>query len=137
MHDYIPRQTRASAGLSVTFTFVNCIQLRINQHLMTSNRIATAVFSIAAIVLSQIWNPAYAQCTFSLTGSQWVATCDLPNGAIETDVSGGTDPYVYQWSNTATTEDLFDVNAGTYCVTVSDAAGCTATGCYVISQIGG
>jgi len=46
------------------------------------------------------------------------------NGTISTDVSGGTEPYKYLWSNGKTLENLTDIGPGTYNVTVTDAAGC-------------
>lgn len=53
-------------------------------------------------------------------------TCGLSNGHIDLDVQGGAPSYSYLWSNGATAEDIQDLEAGTYTVTVSDAAGCTA-----------
>lgn len=47
-----------------------------------------------------------------------------PYGRILLDVSGGIQPYEYQWSNGATTQDIFDLGAGNYKVSIFDAAGC-------------
>ncbi|MEY4936860.1 MAG: hypothetical protein RIS64_3219 [Bacteroidota bacterium] len=45
-------------------------------------------------------------------------------GSINLAVSGGTPPYTYSWSNGATTQNLTNLNTGTYTVTVRDAALC-------------
>src|SRR6185436_7848216 len=47
------------------------------------------------------------------------------DGAIYIDVSGMVPPVTYQWSNGATTEDITNLAAGTYTVTVSDLILCT------------
>ncbi|MEZ4893194.1 MAG: SprB repeat-containing protein, partial [Saprospiraceae bacterium] len=56
------------------------------------------------------------------------------NGSINLSVSGGTSPYSYNWSNGASTQDIGNLTAGNYCVTVTDANTCTATMCVTISE---
>lgn len=53
------------------------------------------------------------------------STCDLPNGSIDASVTGGATPYTYAWSNGATTQDLSNILAGTYILTVTGSNGCT------------
>ncbi len=56
------------------------------------------------------------------------ASCfDGDNGAVMAGATGGTSPYTYAWSNSATTEKLTGLSAGTYTVTITDANNCTAT----------
>jgi hypothetical protein len=49
----------------------------------------------------------------------------LNNGSINITVSGGVSPYVYSWSNGATSEDVANLAPGIYDVTVTDAQGCS------------
>lgn len=44
---------------------------------------------------------------------------NICNGKIDVTVVGGIQPYQYQWSNGATTQDLLDVCSGTYSLTVT------------------
>lgn len=46
------------------------------------------------------------------------------NGSISVDVTGGTQPYVYLWSNGSTTEDLINLPANFYQLSVTDAKNC-------------
>ena len=55
-------------------------------------------------------------------------------GAINISVNGGTAPYTYLWSNGSVTEDLNNLQAGNYSVTVSDANGCTQLTSYTITD---
>ena len=46
-------------------------------------------------------------------------------GSIDVSVAGGTPPYTFLWSSSDVTQDLTDVLAGTYELTVTDSLGCT------------
>jgi hypothetical protein len=52
---------------------------------------------------------------------------DDHSGAIDLMVSGGTPPYSFSWSNGSTSEDIAQLSAGIYQVTVTDSLGCQAT----------
>ena len=49
------------------------------------------------------------------------------DGGATASPTGGTMPYTYQWSNSATTASITGVTAGTYTVTIIDNNGCTAS----------
>jgi hypothetical protein len=56
------------------------------------------------------------------------------NGSVLLNILNGTPPIRVLWSNGATTNDLTNVPAGTYTVSLTDAKGCTGLGRITISQ---
>lgn len=68
--------------------------------------------------------------------SQIVINGSINGNAIDISVSGGTAPYVFLWSNGATTEDLFNLSAGTYTANVTDANGCTSNASFTVDNAG-
>lgn len=59
---------------------------------------------------------------------------DSSNAAVDLFVSGGTEPYAYLWNNQSTDQDLRNIPAGDYSVTVADAKGCIATAFAEVGQ---
>ncbi|MBK7869893.1 MAG: gliding motility-associated C-terminal domain-containing protein [Saprospiraceae bacterium] len=56
-------------------------------------------------------------------------------GAVDLQPQGGSGNFTYTWSNGATTQDLTNIPAGTYGVTVTDTGNSqTATGSYNVTQ---
>jgi Zn-dependent metalloprotease len=63
------------------------------------------------------------ELTVTLSPSD-VSCKDGSDGSVNATVSGGTTPYSYSWSNSATTEDISNLSADTYILTVTDKKGC-------------
>jgi gliding motility-associated-like protein len=56
------------------------------------------------------------------------------SGSVDLTVSGGTAPYLFLWDNGTTTEDLSNIVAGDYNVTITDTRGCIFTGMSTVTQ---
>jgi len=65
-----------------------------------------------------------------------VNCANATDGSITTTVTGGVGPYQYDWSTGATDQNIRDVAAGTYSVTVVDADGCSTTQSTTLSPVG-
>ncbi|MFK8103112.1 MAG: gliding motility-associated C-terminal domain-containing protein, partial [Saprospiraceae bacterium] len=65
--------------------------------------------------------------------------CQMANGVVEVQVTGGSNDYSYLWSNGATTTQVDTLIAGTYTVTATDnIGGCTTTTNFtVVNQVDG
>ena len=62
------------------------------------------------------------------------STCSNPNGAIDLTIlpaSGNT----FSWSNASITEDLVNLPAGSYSVTVTDANGCMNADTFAVNNL--
>jgi large repetitive protein len=58
-----------------------------------------------------------------------VSAVGANDGQASVNVSGGTMPYSYLWSNGATTSTITGLTAGVYNITVTDANGCVNSSC--------
>lgn len=63
-----------------------------------------------------------------------VSAYGLSDGSIDLTVSGGANPYQYQWSNGMTTEDISNLNLGVYSVIVTDAEQETVSDTTIITE---
>ncbi|MCX7954035.1 MAG: PKD domain-containing protein, partial [Bacteroidales bacterium] len=72
--------------------------------------------------------------TANITVYQNVLCYNSCNGALNVNVTGGTSPYTFIWNNGQTTQIATNLCAGTYHVTVTDAAGCSTINTIVLNQ---
>lgn len=75
--------------------------------------------SVGPIVITE---PTAVSGTTNVTNESSAGAND---GAIDLTPAGGTPPYTFLWSNSATTEDITGLTAGTYTCTITDANGCS------------
>ena len=73
-----------------------------------------------------------ARTTLEMNFQVTQPSCQSPGG-ISVDVSGGTAPYEYNWSNDATTANISGINPGQYSVTVTDAKNCPISNSFNLS----
>ena len=62
----------------------------------------------------------------SITTTAQNILCLNGTGGVSSTPLGGVPPYTYSWTNSATTQNITNLQAGNYTVTVQDANGCTA-----------
>ena len=91
---------------------------------------------VAAVALSSCNVPTAICITTMLasatsTNSQCASQC---NGTASASPIGGTPPYSFQWSNGQNTQNLSNLCAGTYTVTITDAASITATAIVTVTE---
>ena len=70
----------------------------------------------------EISEPEPLNVSFASNPGEYV---DCNSGQLSVIVEGGTAPYSYEWDNGSTDSNLFDLCAGDYSVTVTDANGCS------------
>ncbi|OFY64303.1 MAG: hypothetical protein A3H98_13710 [Bacteroidetes bacterium RIFCSPLOWO2_02_FULL_36_8] len=70
----------------------------------------------------------------SITATVNNASCGVNNGTITLAVAGSISPYTFSWSNGAITQNLVDLGAGTFTVSVTGNDGCMATLAKAVSK---
>lgn len=69
--------------------------------------------------------------SISSTDVSFVGNTD---GTATATASGGAGSYTYLWNNNSTTAGITGLSAGYYCVTITDANGCTVSGCATVNE---
>jgi len=111
----------------------------------STTSIANALCSGNYSVIVTDANGCDAQETFTLTGPPSIsvtavvtdANCNgSATGSINLTVTGGVPGtgYTYSWTPGGATEDIANLTAGTYSVTITDANGCTVDSSFVIAE---
>jgi Bacterial Ig-like domain/SprB repeat/Secretion system C-terminal sorting domain len=120
----------SSYSFSVTPTAAGAvtvsIPVNVAQDAAGNGNSASAPYTITFAPVATLSVGISAQTSVSCNGGS--------NGAATVQASGGTTPYTYQWSNGAQTASITGLTAGTYSVTVTDAASRTATAQAVITE---
>lgn len=115
-------------GLSGNNPTVNNLYAGNYSVVVTDNMGCTASFNTS--VLS---SPAV-----QFNGTAITDTCGKGKGKINLNVTSGTAPYSYQWSNGAPSAPVAqNLLAGAYTVTVTDSKNCTATSTFTVNNING
>ncbi len=92
----------------------------------------TDALSCTASVCVTITEPTLL--TSSIGSSTNVSCFSGNDGQATVTANGGTLPYSYLWTNGGITATITNLIAGNYCVTVTDALGCTSTSCVTITE---
>ncbi|MGL5889016.1 MAG: T9SS type A sorting domain-containing protein, partial [Bacteroidia bacterium] len=62
------------------------------------------------------------------------STCGGSDGSVDVSVTDGTPGYTYSWNNSAITQDITGVSAGTYVCIVTDTNGCVDSVSAILSD---
>lgn len=85
------------------------------------------------LVLSLVASSVFAQLSINVTGTD-IPCFGLSNGTATAEVTNGTPPFTYMWSNGSNTSTISNLNAGTFSVTVTDANDATGQGNITLTQ---
>jgi len=98
--------------------------------LLPGNRIRNYTYNATCLT-------ACNSCPISVSIAKSDVLCNgQSNGSITATASGATGPYIFNWSNGATTSSISGLSAGTYALTVTseNGSGCSVNETVIITQ---
>src|SRR5690554_786667 len=77
-----------------------------------------------------------AEIVIDLINITHVSCNGQSDGAVSISVTGGTSPLSYSWSNGQSTQNLSNIQGGSYTITVTDGNGCVASKTFTVINPG-
>ena len=128
-----------SSPYNYTWTDLNTSSVTVSDSLLN--------LPVGTYVLSALYTDSFPLCTTTdtITITQISAinssatiidvSCYGENdGSISTLTAGGTSPYTYSWSTGDTIEDISNLTAGNYTLSIIDANGCDKSFAYTVTE---
>ena len=81
--------------------------------------------------------PGHPQIELIAQVTDVTGNANSTNGSINLTINGGQSPYEISWNNGASTQNISNLAAGEYCVTVTDQRGCESNICAQVVFLSG
>lgn len=94
----------------------------------------TVIDDNSCVIVDSVLVNTSTVITVTLNALNDVSCFGVGDGSIDISVSGGRSPYDFTWSNTATTEDIFNLVPGTYAYTIYDQDSCFVVDSFDITE---
>jgi len=127
--------TATGGTAPLTFLWSNSATTEDISGLSAGTYIVTVTDSVGCLTLNSV--DVIEVIGMTVVGTLIDENCGDQEGEIDITLSGGNGSYAYLWSDGMTSEDVTDLSAGTYTVTVTDALSCTITGTFTLLNMAG